>query len=48
MHGRDGTYTVDVRHPARGRSGFVSLKVEATDAAGSSVKQSVIRAYRLG
>ncbi|MGP3957665.1 S8 family serine peptidase [Nonomuraea sp. 3N208] len=46
-HGRDGTYTVDVRHPARGGSGFVSLRVEAADSAGNSVKQTVIRAYRL-
>jgi hypothetical protein len=34
-----------VRHPAV--DGFVSLRATATDGAGSTVEQTVIRAYRI-
>ncbi|MCF4120323.1 S8 family serine peptidase [Antribacter sp. KLBMP9083] len=42
----DGTYTAKVAAP-KGTS-HVSLKVEARDAAGSTIKQTVVRAYKVG
>jgi hypothetical protein len=42
---RDGAaWTVSVTHPAKG---YVSLRAQAADAAGNTVEQTVIRAYRL-
>jgi subtilisin family serine protease len=38
--------TVVVKH--RAKAGFVSLRATATDTAGNTVKQTVIRAYRIG
>jgi hypothetical protein len=37
---------VTLRHPAR--PGFVSLRAKATDTAGNTVEETVIRAYRIG
>jgi hypothetical protein len=43
----DGDHrTASVRHP--NAAGFVSLRAEATDTAGNTVTQTVIRAYRIG
>jgi subtilisin family serine protease len=38
-------WTVRVRHPAEG---YASLRATATDAAGNSVRQTVLRAYQIG
>ena len=38
------SWSAAVRHPARG---FVSLRARASDAAGNTVEQTVIRAYQL-
>jgi hypothetical protein len=44
----DGRFSVEVDHPPLGRTdGFVSLRVEAWDAAGGRVTQTVERAYGL-
>ncbi|WP_234359013.1 S8 family serine peptidase [Plantactinospora sp. BC1] len=43
--GSGNTRTVAVRHP--NTSGFVSLRATVTDSANNSVKQTVIRAYRI-
>lgn len=39
-------HTVLVDHPAAG-GGFVSLRASATDSAGNTVEQTVIRAYKI-
>ncbi|MGW2206629.1 S8 family peptidase [Streptomyces sp. NPDC001774] len=41
----DGGWTAQMKNP---RSGFVSLRVQATDGTGNSVDQTIIRAYRVG
>jgi subtilisin family serine protease len=41
----NGTFSAEYRHPAAGQ--FVSLRVSASDGAGGSVEQTLIRAYRL-
>lgn len=44
----DGTFRLTVHHPpAAQTSGYVSLRVDAHDADGSEVRQTVIRAYAL-
>ncbi|OLF08714.1 hypothetical protein BLA60_22115 [Actinophytocola xinjiangensis] len=44
----DGTFALPVQHPPLGEtSGFVSLRVNARDAAGNSVEQELIHAYAL-
>ncbi|MFB7368360.1 S8 family serine peptidase [Streptomyces sp. NPDC056222] len=40
----DGRWTAQTKNP---RTGFVSLRVQAADAAGNSVDQTIIRAYRV-
>lgn len=42
----DGHFSVTMRHPAT--PGYVSLRAGATDANGNTVKQTIIRAYRIG
>lgn len=41
----DGTFQATYRHPAQAQ--YVSLRVTAADAAGNSIQQTLIRAYRL-
>ncbi|MFC4006310.1 S8 family serine peptidase [Nonomuraea purpurea] len=44
----DGRFRVELSHPALGQtSGFVSLRVTASDSAGGSVTQTIDRAYAL-
>lgn len=46
--GRDGQFSARYTHPAaKSTSGFVSLKVQATDAAGNRIEQTITRAYGL-
>ncbi|MDP4509312.1 S8 family peptidase [Nonomuraea turcica] len=45
VSGANGSYTVRPHHPSRG--GFVSLRVQGSDAAGNTVEQTIIRAYGL-
>ncbi|MEV4219203.1 S8 family serine peptidase [Nonomuraea sp. NPDC049725] len=46
--GKDGTYTARTRYPALGATkGAVTLKVEAWDKAGNTVKQTTVRAFDL-
>ncbi|MCO1575959.1 S8 family serine peptidase [Crossiella sp. SN42] len=46
--GADGGYSGTVQHPRKAdSSGFVSLKVHATDVDGNAVEQTLIRAYAL-
>ncbi|MBB4676033.1 S8 family serine peptidase [Crossiella cryophila] len=46
--GSDGGYSGAIQHPRKAdSSGFVSLKVQAADAEGNSVEQTLIRAYAL-
>jgi hypothetical protein len=48
LNGGDGTYRGSVRHPRLGdTTGTVSLRYEITDAGGSSLEQTVYRAYLL-
>ncbi|TDD44974.1 hypothetical protein E1286_25315 [Nonomuraea terrae] len=47
VRGGQGLSTVGVKHPARGGSGFVSLRVQAADTAGNTIEQTIIWAYRL-
>jgi hypothetical protein len=41
--GGDGRATVSVKHPSD--AGFASVRVRATDAEGSAIDQTIIRAY---
>lgn len=41
----DGQWLAVLRHPAG--AGFVSLRATATDSAGNTVDQTIIRGYRL-
>lgn len=44
----DGTYEATARYPAYDQTaGAVSLKVEARDAAGNTIKQTTTRAFEL-
>ncbi|GAB3157427.1 S8 family serine peptidase [Micromonospora sonneratiae] len=46
---RNGQFGATIRHPKLAETnGFVSLRVQATDADGNSVEQTVTRAYQLG
>ncbi|MEV4245841.1 S8 family serine peptidase [Streptosporangium canum] len=46
--GKDGTYTATTRYPALQQTkGAVTLKVEAWDKAGNTVKQTTVRAFNL-
>jgi len=46
--GKDGTYTATTRYPAlKQTKGAVTLKVEAWDKAGNTVKQTTVRAFNL-
>ena len=48
LSGGDGTYRGSVRHPRlEDTTGTVSLRYEITDAGGSSLEQTVYRAYLL-
>ncbi|MCW6004649.1 S8 family serine peptidase [Micromonospora sp. CPCC 205371] len=48
VSGKDGAYTIQLRHPTHRGSGYVSLRVQATDASGATtVTQTIIRAYGL-
>lgn len=42
----NGTFRATYLHPAQGQ--YVSLRVTASDSAGNSVQQTLVRAYRLG
>jgi hypothetical protein len=42
-----GNYTGSLTHPARREAQHVSLRVQASDAGGSSVTQTIMRAYGL-
>jgi subtilisin family serine protease len=44
MTGSGGRRVAHLRHPDR--AGFVSLRAQATDAAGNTVQQTIVRAYR--
>jgi subtilisin family serine protease len=46
--GPDGTYSARYRHPPVDQtSGYVSLRIEATDGDGNTMSQTIVRAYRL-
>jgi hypothetical protein len=46
--GPDGTFTTTVEHPPlAGTNGYVALRVQATDADGNTVDQTITRAYAL-
>ena len=45
--GRDGTFTAAYAVPASGTSGYVSIKAEATDAAGNDITQTITDAYAI-
>ncbi|MGW2161540.1 S8 family serine peptidase [Nonomuraea sp. NPDC001699] len=48
QRGKDGTYTARTRYPELGATkGAVTLKVEAWDEAGNTVKQTTLRAFDL-
>jgi hypothetical protein len=42
-----GRFTATIRHPANPAQPYVSLRVLASDAGGSSISQTIIRAYGL-
>lgn len=42
-----GRFTAELNHPANTARKYVSLRVEATDSGGSSLNQTIIRAYGL-
>ncbi|MEO3795833.1 S8 family serine peptidase [Nonomuraea sp. B10E15] len=47
-HAKDGTYTAKARYPAfRATKGAVTLKVEAWDKEGNTIKQTTVRAFNL-
>jgi len=43
----NGGYKVTVQQPAGSTDGYVSLRLDATDADGSRIRQTIIRAYGL-
>ena len=42
-----GNYSANLNHPANPARQNVSLRIQATDAGGSSINQTIIRAYGL-
>ncbi len=43
----DGRYRITVQQPEGSTAGFVSLRVDATDAGGSRIQETIVRAYGL-